>query len=291
MNKKECEELIPMGVQLYRSILDPEVNPEIIVLSGDESSETIQGYFEQAGIDYHGEAVVLGMALRSSKASVALICADGVQTPFQFLQVMWHEMGHCTYRRVNPKPDNGVSGVCEQKMLCGVIDKFWDEVVAQSASNKVIQSLSEDLRRTLCPDYQEQSVRERHMLGFFLRQGIQGQNAASQVDDPLLKLMGVPFDPYALAIYSAETATNAMLNSEDAITLGLEECPRFDQALDDLVAMVGEQFGQKEFYRVSDEVFDATYGAMVKVAAALGAKEETLALMNASLKDMARILL
>lgn len=292
MNRQACEELIPIGLQLYQSTLDPEVCPDIYILDGSETQEDVQAYFDMAGLTYAQEEMVLGIALRGTKKTIVLISADSVQTPFQFFQVLWHELGHCTYRRLNPKADwkeqDQIDAFCGQKMIWGVVEKFWDEAIAQSASNKVIRSLSEDLLKDLCPDYVEQSEKERKLLGFFLQKGIQTQKGGSQMDDPLLNLMGIPFDPYALAIYSSESATNALLTAQDPCVGICEGNNDFKEALGELIQLVAKQFAQDDFFFVGTERFDETYDPLTKVAAALGAEDKTLVLMNASLKDLAK---
>ena len=292
MNRQDCEKLVPMGLTLYNRIVESEIDPVIRVLSGEETDMEMRILCDRAGVPYQAEKVVLGLALRGSKKDIALISAPGVNSDFQFLQVMWHEMGHCSYRLNNP--DGVLYGhddpakLYERKMIAGVVEKFWDEAIAQCAANKVIETVPREIIDAVCPDYVAQNIAERNLLSFFLHKGIADQNGGSKCDEPLLKLMGIPFDPYCLAIYCAEMATNKLIAANRVDVQ--DGNPELDAALAGLSDLVLAQSECDNCFAISESRKEETILAFADVAKALGAADHTIQLMDMSLKDFAATL-
>lgn len=290
MQKKECEKLIQTGIKLYHLIADPSVNPEVYIIDGTESEAEMQSYYEKAGLSYKKEEVILGLALNGQNRQVVLIRSNGVHTAYQFFTILWHEMGHCSFRKNNPgiflDENQNRKVFCEQKMIHGIVVKFWDEAIAQLASNVVSNHLPEEARGNFCPDEREQLKAKLNVLASFLRKV---QESDILLDSPLLNMIGIPFSPYCLAIYGAESAYNAKVKEASKQlfeTMFGEDNKAFCEQMKKMIDLVIEQSGQKNIFELSESMIERACAIFVTLAEILGANQQTLQLMNWSLNDI-----
>lgn len=291
MDSKVCENLVPYGLNLYQMLIDSTISPVIHILSGEESEEEIQQYFEEAGFSCIQETVVMGLALNGTDRQVVLIRASAMHSTYHFLQTLWHELGHFSFRENNPglffdlMSDPARLWFCP--MMQGIVMKFWDEAVAQSAANRVLQHLPEESMNLLCPDAGLQIEAEHQTMQYFLKTCI--NRGQVDFDVPLLSMLKIPFSPYCLAIYCAEAAANPW-NDQPTNSCTCEDCAcdmqQVGEPILDLVEMVRKLSLSESPFVLSEDLLDKTAACFVKLSESLGADEEDLEWMHASLADV-----
>lgn len=291
MDSKICEKLIPEGIHLYQLLIDPEVSPVVHILDGSETDRDMQLYFLEAGISDQYESVVMGLALNGPDKQIVLIRSGAMHDTCHFLRTLWHEMGHFSFRKQNPGIFfdllSDFQKVMHVPMMQGVVLKFWDEAIAQCASNRALNALPQISQDILYSDIKSQIRAEQDMMHYFLKRCLnQGE---IDFDLPLLNLLKIPFSPYCLAIYCAEAAANPW----DDFIVGGCECNDCQCDMDlvrspvlDLVQLVRKQYFSNDPFVLSEDLIDETVQCFMRLSYALNSDADAVKMMSMSLTEI-----
>lgn len=291
MDSKICEKLIPEGIHLYQMLIDSDVSPVVHVLNGSETDRDMQLYFSEAGFSEQYESVVMGLALNGPEKQVVLIRSGAMHDTCHFLRTLWHELGHFSFRKQNPgiffDLISDFQKVMHVPMMHGIVLKFWDEAIAQCASNRALDTLPQISQDMLCPDMKSQISAEKDMMHYFLKKCLnQGE---IEFDLPLLNLLNIPFSPYCLAIYCAEAAANPW---DDFIFDGCEcndcQCNMdlVQSPIIDLVHLVRQQYLSDAPFELSETIIDETVKCFMRLSVALNADDSVVNMMGMSLAEI-----